>query len=172
MASVGGTMSFRLKDINQKTVSLDDYLGKNVVLVDFWATWCKPCKRELPALQELYEEYKDQGLVVVGFYHPKPRGRAHDDKKVKKLIDDWKVKFPIAIDTEWKTLDRWWLTGQRRRATSVTFVLDRRGWVRYLHPGPEFHPAGERCNLESADRCARDHHDLEKAIRILLAEKH
>jgi thiol-disulfide isomerase/thioredoxin len=54
-----------LPDLSGNDVSLDDFEGK-VVILDLWATWCPPCRREIPFLVSLYEEYKDQGLVVIG----------------------------------------------------------------------------------------------------------
>ena len=58
-------LNFTVKDINGKDVRLSQYQGK-VVLVNFWATWCKPCRIEIPTLNALYRDYKDQGFVVLG----------------------------------------------------------------------------------------------------------
>jgi thiol-disulfide isomerase/thioredoxin len=58
-------LNFTVKDINGKDVRLSQYKGK-VVLVNFWATWCKPCRVEIPTLTALYRDYKDQGFVVLG----------------------------------------------------------------------------------------------------------
>src|SRR5262245_47771256 len=56
---------FTLPDIEGRAVSLSDHKGK-VVLVDFWATWCGPCRKELPAFQELQDQYREKGLVIIG----------------------------------------------------------------------------------------------------------
>jgi thiol-disulfide isomerase/thioredoxin len=58
-------LNFTLKDFTGKTVKLSDYKGK-VILLDFWATWCPPCKAEIPGFVELQEAYRDKGLQVVG----------------------------------------------------------------------------------------------------------
>jgi thiol-disulfide isomerase/thioredoxin len=58
-------LNFTVKDIDGKDVRLSQYRGK-VVLVNFWATWCKPCRIEIPTLSALYRDYKDQGFVVLG----------------------------------------------------------------------------------------------------------
>ncbi len=64
-ASANAAPAFALKDVNGDVVFLSDFSGK-VVIIDFWATWCPPCKMEIPHFQSLYEEYASKGLVVIG----------------------------------------------------------------------------------------------------------
>ncbi len=71
---------------------------------------------------------------MVGVYHHKsdaPMTRAHVEQQTEKFGFD----FPVAIDADWATLERWWLKGDEQRWTSVTFVLDRAGVIRHIHPG-------------------------------------
>ena len=69
-------------------------------------------------------------------------------------------RFPIAIDADWATLRRWWLEAAPRRATSVSFLLDRDGVIRHVHPGPAYH----REVVKGDTRPARDFAALERAI--------
>src|SRR5512139_2468506 len=57
---------FTLKDLDGKVVKLSDFRGKKVVLLDFWATWCNICKREMPVLERVYKEYRDRGVEFLG----------------------------------------------------------------------------------------------------------
>jgi len=148
--------------------SLASLRGK-VVLVRFFTDTCPFCDASMPALAALHERHRAAGLETLGFYHPKPRGAARDAEGVRRLLASWEVAFPVALDTRWKTLEAWWLQGAPRRATSVTFLLDRKGAVRFLHPGPELHPGEEGCNLVPED-CNRSFADLEAAVEKLLAE--
>jgi thiol-disulfide isomerase/thioredoxin len=152
-----------------KAMKLEDLRGK-VVLIRFFTNTCPFCAASMPALQTLHERYAEKGLTTIGFYHPKPHGAKRTAESVKRLLASWKVTFPIALDTRWKTLDRWWLSGKRRRATSVSFLIDRKGKIRWLHPGPELHPGKEGCNVDPA-RCNRSYSELEKAIGVLLEER-
>jgi hypothetical protein len=86
------------------------------------------------------------------------------------MVKRLKITFPIALDMKWDTLNDYWLGKNRRRASSTTFLVDRKGTIRYLHPGPELHPGKDGCNL-FPERCNRDFAELEAAIRILLAEE-
>lgn len=79
---------FTLKDINGKTISLDDFKGK-YVLIDFWASWCGPCREELPYVKELYKEYKKRGFEVISI----TKDEDSDLWKkaiVKEKIENWK----------------------------------------------------------------------------------
>ena len=84
------TFDFVLKDQNNLPVKLADYKGK-VVLVNFWATWCGPCKTEIPAFVQLYSEYKDKGLVIAGI--------SIDDspETLRPFAKEWKMQYPILL---------------------------------------------------------------------------
>lgn len=87
---------FQLDTIDGHTVRLGDHLGKDVVLIDFWATYCDPCLAAMPHLEALYQKYKDQGLVVLGVSIDGPDSVAQVKTEVAKLG----VTFPILLDQE------------------------------------------------------------------------
>src|SRR5262245_43005790 len=62
----GHATDFALRSVDGRTVRLSDHLGKDVILINFWATWCAPCAGEMPHLQRLYETYRGQGFVILG----------------------------------------------------------------------------------------------------------
>ena len=123
--------------MNSPPLTLEDLAGK-VVLVRWWfGPGCPLCSGTAPALNEFHARYKDKGLVVVGFYHHKADA-PFDPAAVKRAAEEFGFRFPIAVDPGWKTLKRWWLATGDRRWTSVSFLLDRRGVVRHVHPGGQY----------------------------------
>ena len=122
---------------NSRPLQLKDLRGK-VVLIRWWtAPDCPYCASTAPALNAFYRRYRQEGLEVIGAYHHK----AHEPlspAQVEAHAQKFGFKFPVGIDTDWKTLDAWWLHGGDRRWTSVTFLLDRRGLIRFVHPGGQF----------------------------------
>ncbi|MHB2016709.1 MAG: redoxin domain-containing protein [Candidatus Xenobia bacterium] len=114
-------------------------LRGKVVLIRFWMCGCKLCTPTMPALQKLADRYGAQGLQVIGIHHPKA-GVPSDAASVRATVQQLGVHFPIALDNDWKTLHRYWLQGAERSYTSVTFLVDRRGIIRWLHDGGELHP--------------------------------
>lgn len=87
---------FELETLKGEYVALDEHLGKDVILLDFWATWCDPCLTAMPHLEELYERYKEQGFVVLGINIDGPDSVAEVRSKVAQLG----VTFPILLDSE------------------------------------------------------------------------
>ena len=85
---------FKLPDLKGRQVALSDMLKKGPVIIDFWATWCKPCIKSLPKLQKIYEKYQSQGLTIVGINEDGPRNRS----KINPFIKSKKITFPILID--------------------------------------------------------------------------
>ena len=83
---------FMLKNLVGDTVALNTFQGKTILL-NFWATWCLPCKEELPAMQKLYKELGSSGLEVVAI----SIDRGNSDR-VKKYIDQYNLTFPILLD--------------------------------------------------------------------------
>jgi len=123
--------------VNSKPLSLDELKG-SVVLVRWWTgPECPYCAASAPNLNALHATYQAKGLVVLGFYHhksPAPLTRQH----VERLVKRYHFWFPVAIDPEWRTLKRWWLNGHEHRWTSVSFLLDQEGIIRYIHPGGSY----------------------------------
>jgi peroxiredoxin len=96
-ASSGATPpDFELETLTGESVRLGDHLGKEVVLIDFWATFCEPCLASMPHLDELYRKYKPRGFAVLGVSIDGPESVAQVRTEVGKLG----VTFPILLDQE------------------------------------------------------------------------
>jgi len=87
---------FELPTLDGQSVRLSDHLGKDVVLIDFWATFCDPCLASMPHLDELYRKHKDEGFVVLGISIDGPDSIA----QVKGTVAKLGVSFPILLDQE------------------------------------------------------------------------
>jgi peroxiredoxin len=129
---------WRLTDwLNSQPLTLKGLKGK-VILVRWWTGGgCPFCAATAPALNEFHSRFADRGLVVVGVYHHKGRGPLELDT-VKQSVKDFGFRFPVAVDPSWRTLKRWWLDSADRRWTSVSFLIDRRGVIRHIHPGGKY----------------------------------
>lgn len=108
------TADFTLLDLQGKPWHLHDLKGK-VVLVNFWATWCPPCRKEMPDLQALYDKYKDQGFLVLSISD-------EEADKVSPFITQRKITYPVLLDPGRKVNDAFVVEGIPK-----SFVYDREG---------------------------------------------
>jgi peroxiredoxin len=92
-ASDQAAPDFTLTDLSGKSISLSDLKGK-VIFVNFWATWCGPCRHEIPDFIEFYKENKDNGVVILGVSIDK------SVNKVRDFVDDNGINYPIAMATD------------------------------------------------------------------------
>ena len=136
---------FTLKDMNGKTVSLSDFRGK-VVLVTFWATWCTPCKAEMPHFQRMYKAHKGDGLVILGI--------SIDDakmaSKIKPTVKMKKLTYPILLDPETEVVSMF----NPSKNVPFSVLINRVGEIERTHAG--YKPGDEV--------------ELEKEIKALLAK--
>jgi peroxiredoxin len=115
---------FVLKDSDGKTVHLSDYKGK-VVLLDFWATWCAPCKVEIPWFMEFEQQYKDKGFAVLGVSMDEDGWTA-----VKPYLERIKVNYRIVLGND-KVGDQYGGVD----SLPTTFLIDRQGRIAATHVG-------------------------------------
>jgi peroxiredoxin len=107
-------LNFALTDLDGKTWTLKQLAGK-VVLVNFWATWCPPCRKEMPDLDAIYKRFRDQGLVILAISD-------EDRAKVKPFVADHPVSYPVLLDPGHRVSDLFVVRGIPK-----TFVYDRAG---------------------------------------------
>lgn len=121
-----------LSDLNGQSHSLADYRGQ-VVLVNLWATWCPPCRQEMPALQSFYEQYAERGFVIIAIDDGDPAA------DVSAFAEEYALTFPVWLDPQY--------TSERAFSTMSlpsSFVIDREGIIRLQWVG-----AIERRSLET-----------------------
>ncbi len=107
--------NFTLTDLQGKTWTLKDLKGK-VVLVNFWATWCPPCRKEMPDLEALYNRFQDQGFVILAV------SEDEETAKVAPFIAEQKITYPILLDPGNKVNNLFQVEGIPK-----SFVYDREG---------------------------------------------
>jgi peroxiredoxin len=114
---------FTLKSNSGKNLKLSEFRGQ-VVMINFWATWCAPCRQEMPLLNHIYEQYHKTGFTLLGVNI--------DDKpeSAKALAQQLGISFPVLFDTDKQISHRYDVD-----AMPSTVLIDRSGKVRYLHRG-------------------------------------
>ena len=108
---------FTLKDVTNKKVNLKDYRGK-VVMLNFWATWCAPCREEMPSMEKLYKQFKEKGFVIIAV------ASGEDINSVNKFMKQYNLTFPTLIDSDYKVSDNY-----KVWALPTTYFINPRGQI-------------------------------------------
>jgi len=117
---------FTLKDINGKNRTLTEYLEQGPVLIAFWATWCVPCKKEMPGLIEIWQEYAEEGLCLLAIAVDTPRTQS----KVKSYARSQKWEMPVLLDTSGNLMRKY-----QGNNPPLTVIIDQTGEIVYKHSG-------------------------------------
>lgn len=131
---------FTLRDLTGQEVRLADQAGK-VVVLSFWATWCGPCKEEMPHLAKMYGEKKDSGLVVLSISTDDARSAS----KVKPYIEKMGYTFPVLLDRESSVIG----TYNPSKTLPFTVVIDRQGNIAHVASG--YNPGDEVALAQKVD---------------------
>lgn len=110
-------IDFNLKDLNGKEISLSDLKGKKVFL-NFWASWCPPCRAEMPDIEKLYAETKDSDLVILAV------NLGEDKNTVKSFIDKNNYKFKVLLDSDQNVAAKYNIT-----SIPTSFFIDKEGTI-------------------------------------------
>ncbi len=142
-SSSGPAPDFSLQSLDGSTVRLSDLKGQ-VVLINFWATWCAPCREEMPLLDAIYQKYNRLGVELLGI-------NVEDDASgAQKYLNETPVTFPILFDPDGRVSKQYQV-----KAMPSTILVDRHGNVRHIHYG--YKPGYEN--------------DYQDQIRALIREK-
>lgn len=133
---------FTLKSRDGDNRRLSEERG-NIVIVNFWASWCGPCREELPAFEEMYQEYADLGVTILGV------NVDDDSRKADVLLNDIDITFPVLYDPNGEVSELYDVS-----AMPTTVMIDRDGNTRLIHKGYK----------------SGDEKSYEKAIKLLLRE--
>jgi peroxiredoxin len=130
----GPAPQFSLASKGGGTVNLSQYKGQ-VVMLNFWASWCGPCRQEMPLLEDIYKKYNKLGFTMVGV-NVEPDSKAADD-----WLKATPVTFPVAYDKDSKVSRLYDVSGM-----PSTVIIDRKGNLRFLHHGYKPGDEGEYIN--------------------------
>jgi len=118
--------NFEFKDIENNTRSFNELKGEKLTLIDFWATWCKPCNKAIPELNKIYDTYKTKGVEIIGINCDGPRSVS----KVAPLSKSLQIKYPVLLDinSELKT-------DLNLIAFPTLIIVNTEGKVVWVHEG-------------------------------------
>jgi len=133
---------FALKSSTGENLRLSEYRG-DVVMINFWATWCGPCRQEMPLLDELYSRYQRVGFSLLGV------NIDDDSSRAMSMISELGVSFPVLFDAR-KEVSKLYDVD----AMPVTILVDREGKVRYIHQG--YKPGYEEKYLDQVRSLLRE----------------
>jgi peroxiredoxin len=133
---------FALKSSTGENLRLSEYRG-DVVMINFWATWCGPCRQEMPLLDELYSRYERVGFNLLGV------NIDDDSNRAMAMIQELGVNFPVLFDAR-KEVSKMYDVS----AMPVTVIVDRQGTVRYVHHG--YKPGYEEKYLDQVRSLLRE----------------
>jgi peroxiredoxin len=119
----GPAPAFTLTTVNGESATLSQYKGQ-VVMLNFWATWCGPCQQEMPLLDQMYRKYKPAGFTLIGVNVDK------DAPPVRQLLDRKPVGFPVLLDPASQVSKSYHVDEM-----PSTVLIDRKGNIRFVHRG-------------------------------------
>ena len=131
------SINFETKDIDNNWVNLKDLSGERFTVIDFWATWCKPCVNALPKLNKLSEQYKTDGINFIGISVDGPRNQA----KVKPFTQTLGISYPVVFDSDQELFSE-----MNASVLPTLIVLNNKGKEVYRHEG--FQPGDEELFAE------------------------
>ncbi|MEO2177768.1 MAG: TlpA disulfide reductase family protein [bacterium] len=132
---------FTLKSMSGENLRLEELRGK-VVLINFWASWCGPCRQEMPILDRIHQRYEPTGFSVLGV------NVESDPTKARKIADRTRVKFPLVLDQKQQVSEAY-----NVEAMPYTVLVDRDGKVRYIHAG--YKPGDEQIYINRLKKLLR-----------------
>ena len=132
--ATGPAANFTLKSATGENIRLSEYRGQ-VVLINFWASWCGPCRQEFPHLDAIHQKYEDLGFTVFGV------NVEQDREMADKVLRDIPVSFPILFDDQNQVSELYDVD-----AMPMTVLVDRNGEIRFMHRGykPGYEAAYEK----------------------------
>lgn len=133
---------FALKSSTGENLRLSEFRG-DVVMINFWATWCGPCRQEMPLLDELHNRYERVGFNLLGV------NIDDDSRRAMQMIDELGVDFPVLFDARKEVSELYDV-----ETMPVTVLVDREGTVRYVHLG--YKPGDEDTYLDKVRSLLRE----------------
>jgi peroxiredoxin len=143
-SSAAGTLApdFTGRDITGKTFRLSDHLGKDVVLLDFWSTFCEPCKAEFPHLRAMYEVQRTKGLLVVGVAMDGPETVAD----VPSFVKRFELDFPVVTDEDSRIASLY----NPKKSMPLSVLIDKGGRIVAVREG--YAPGDEKLVAADVDK--------------------
>jgi len=129
--------NFRLKNLDHRTVSFNQIKGENLTVIDFWATWCKPCVKSIPEFVKMDKEFEDSDVQFIGISIDGPRNKA----KVKPFIKSLGVDYPILRDSDSSVMARLRVT-----AVPTLLIVNADNEIVYFHEG---YKTGEEVEIKN-----------------------